>query len=177
LYGIDVWDDIRFPVSAVAINKAVSKPDQIKVLGNVHALGFDNTATEAVSFWCQMPHDWRRGTALHPHVHWIPSGTATGNVWWELEYYIAEQATTFSTLATVAATDYNDGTANMHRYCELASINMSSITGLSAMIGCRLIRRSDLAADNYGEDAGLLEVDFHYRKDGFGSDTEETKSY
>ncbi len=124
-----------------------------------------------------MPHDWRSGTAVHAHVHWIPSGTATGNVWWEMEYYVADQATTFTSLATMGATDYNKGTANMHHYIELGSINMSSFTGVSTMIGCRLIRRCDLAADNYGEDAGLMEIDFHYRRDGFGSDTEESKTY
>jgi len=178
LYGIDAWDDLRFPVSSVQINKAISKPDQIKLLGNVHALGFDNTATEAVSFWCQMPHDWRDGTAVHAHVHWAPSGTATGNVCWELEYYIAGINATFTSLATLSATDYNDGTANLHRYCDLGSINMTKAEGgVSAMIGCRLIRRADLAKDNYGEDAALVEIDFHYRKDGFGSDGEASKSY
>jgi hypothetical protein len=177
LVGIDVWDDLKFPVSALSINRATSKPDQISLLGNVMGLGFDNTASESVTFWCQMPHDWRQGTAVEPHVHWMPSGTATGNVYWELEYYIADIATTFSSLATVGATDYNDGTANMHRYCDLGSINMSTITGVSAMVGCRLLRQSGLAIDTYGEDAGLLEVDFHYRRDGFGSDGEASKSY
>lgn len=177
MYNIDAWDDLRFPVSAVAVNKATSKPDQIELLGLVRALGFDATASEAVTFWAQMPHDWRQGTAVETHVHWMPSGTATGNVYWELEYYIADIATTFSSLATVGATDYNDGTANMHRYCDLGSINMSTITGVSAMIGCRLLRQAGHAVDTYGEDAGLIEVDFHYRRDGFGSDGEASKSY
>lgn len=177
LYNIDVWDDLKFPVSALNINRATSKPDQISVLGNVKALGFDATASEAVTFWCQMPHDWRQGTALETHVHWIPSGTATGNVYWELEYYLADIATSFSTLATMGATDYNTGSANMHRYVSLGSINMSTITGVSAMVGCRLLRQAGHAVDTYGEDAGLLEVDFHYRRDGFGSDQEAAKSF
>jgi hypothetical protein len=45
------------------------------------------------------------------------------------------------------------------------------------MLVCRLFRNSTDGHDTYTAlDAGLLEVDFHYEVDGFGSDTANIKT-
>ena len=176
LTGIDAWEDLRFPVSAVQVNQSKSKPDQITLPRGVRAFGFDNTGSEDVHFWVQMPHRWRQGTALSAHVHWTPTSTATGNVCWELHYSVADINGSFAALATMLGTDYTSGQNNRHLYCDLGDIDMSAVTGVSAMIACKLFRRGDYAIDTYGADAGLLEIDFHYRIDSLGSDQEATKS-
>jgi len=175
LTGILAYEDLRFPVSAVQINQSKSKPDQITLPRGVRAYGFDNSASEDIHFWVQMPHSWAQGTTVHTHVHWTPTSTATGMVCWELHYSVADINSSFAALATMLATDYTSGQNNRHLFCDLGNIDMSGITGVSAMIACKLFRRGDYSIDTYGADAGLLEVDFHYRVDGFGSDQETSK--
>ena len=54
---------------------------------------------------------------------------------------------------------------------------MSAIDGVSAMLIGRVFRDATGAGgtDDYGADAILLEIDFHYEIDGFGSRDEYIK--
>ena len=182
LVGNTNWDDLRFPVQNLKINAANSKPDTITPIAGLQLYGFDGgSASEWVSGVAQLPHTWKSRTALHPHVHWMPSTTATGRVCWELQYTVASINSVFNTtVATMLATDYTDGTNYMHRYCSLATIGMTNISAsnVSTIILFRLLRRADYSAhDTYGNDAALLEFDIHYEVDSYGSDQETSKTY
>ncbi len=42
---------------------------------------------EAMSFTVQLPHNWKEGTTIFPHLHWMPKATASsGNVEWNFDY-------------------------------------------------------------------------------------------
>lgn len=177
-----VWDDIRVPLSSIK-RLGFADPDWEQFQDNgtgsvgVYAPAFSNTVDQEVYFAIQIPHDWKLGTDLNPHVHWSPSNTDTGDVTWKLEYTVADMGSAFGTTATLAVTQAGSGTDREHQYADLGDIDMSSYTDpgdVSIMLLCRLYRDvSD--GDDYNADAFLLETDFHYQKDSLGSKTELSK--
>lgn len=172
-----VWDDLRFPASGLNPPGAASDPD---IETDSGTFLFDAGSTEVITFQVQMPHRWREGTAIEPHVHWQKTTSAAGNVLWQLRYKHApinavmdSEFTLLSASSVVAATP-DTNTADKHLITELGSIDMSGY-GISHMLVCGLLRVGGNAADTYGADARLLEVDFHYQVDTLGSEGEFSK--
>ena len=95
-----VWDDIQ--VSAGSASRlGFTDPDwaQFQDDGSgstgVYQLAFDNTTDEELYFTAELPHGWKLGSTIYPHVHWSPEDTNTGNVVWGLEYTISAINGTF----------------------------------------------------------------------------------
>lgn len=171
-----VWDDLRVPVSSIK-RIGNSDPDWETFLDGTYALAFDKSVDQEVAFFVQIPHSWKLGTDLHPHVHWSPSDTDTGSVTWKLEYTIADITGTFGSTTTMSVTDAADGTAYKHQYADLGDIDMSGYTDtgdVSIILICRLYRDVD-DGDDYDADAFLHEIDFHFEKDTIGSRQETSK--
>lgn len=172
----ELWDDLRFPASAINPVGPVSPPAVDSIIGG---LLFDPAATEVVSIIAQMPHAWKVGSELRPHVHWQKTTSAVGNVYWQLEYRWAsigqamDGAWTTIFVTTPSVSDQN--TADVHAISRLPSIDATG-RGLSDMLVMRLSRVGGNGADTYGADARLLEFDIHYQIDGFGSLQEYLKS-
>lgn len=174
-----VWDDLRFPASAInppgGLNDADVDSDDGTFL-------FAAGATEVVAVVAQMPHGWVEGTALVPHVHWCKTTSAAGDVVWQLEYRkypIGGQGTTtwsvHSTIAsTVGGTPDNDS-AEESLISSFGDFDMTGNT-LSDIIIFRITRLGPDGSDTYGADARLLEFDLHYQIDRIGSDNEFSHS-
>lgn len=171
-----VWDDLRVPVSSIK-RLGNSDPDWETFLNGTYGLAFSNTVDQEVFFVVQIPHSWKLGSDLHPHVHWSPSNTNTGSVTWKLEYTIADITGTFGATSTLSVTDAGDGTAYKHQLADLGDIDMSGYTDsgdVSIILVCRLYRDVD-DGDDYNADAFLHEIDFHFEKDMLGSRLELSK--
>lgn len=66
VHDTGLWEDLRFP--AQGINPAGSSaPPDVEALTGM--LAFDNSADNMVGGVAQMPHSWKSGTAIEPHVH------------------------------------------------------------------------------------------------------------
>ena len=52
----------------------------------VMALAFPSGYTTSIFFTAQLPHKYKEGTDLKPHVHWMNKDGGTGNVVWGLEF-------------------------------------------------------------------------------------------
>lgn len=175
-----VWDDIRVPVTAT---KAGGSKDpgfeKLKDNGSgsqgVFTYMFSPTAEEELYFSVQVPHNYKYGTNFHPHVHWAPTTTNTGDVVWGLEYTLAEISGTLGNTTIIYGTDAGDGTAYKHQLVDLTEIDGSAIDSVSMMMICRVFRNAAATEDTYTGDAALLEIDFHYEIDSLGSDTEYAK--
>ena len=165
------YEDLRIPGLALSTGPASSPPDLINVIGGVYAYGFDSSADEEVFFTVQLPHSWKEGTDIEPHVHWMTQNTDTGNVCWKLEYTWANIGDTFGATATVSGLTDASGTDNDHMYTDLETISGAGKT-FSSMLICRLYR--DVSDDDYNTDAALLEIDFHYQVWRFGTRNELT---
>lgn len=170
-----LWDDLRFPATAINPPGQASDPDVEAASG---LLLFAATGTELVYLLAQMPHCWEEGTAVSPHVHWQKTTSASGDVMWQLSYKISAIGevmdadwTTVTASSPVASTPDND-TANEHLLTSFTDIAMAGNT-LSTCILFRLSRLGDDAADTYGADARLLEFDLHYQTDQPGGSRQE----
>ncbi len=167
------WDDIKVPVNAVKIKNVATEPNWDDFLGNTALLWFDNG--DDVIFTVQMPHAWKEGTTIYPHVHWtIKNGNlGTDTVTWGLEYSWQKIGQVFGATKTSSGTNLlsvNSGLNYEHLLTPLEPISGSGMN-LSSMLVCRLTRSSG----TYGP-AGLLEIDFHYQIDSDGSNQEFTKT-
>lgn len=181
------YDDLKVPVSTT--NKDGSKPPEYYWFQDssggggwgsqgVFAAWFDNSTEEEVYFMVQMPHGWKEGSDIYPHVHWsAKQSLGTKKVQWGLEFTWVNVgdvagATTMITGNTIIAAC--DGTAYEHMITTLPTMSGSGKT-LSSMIICRLYRDADAGADDFSYDAGLFEIDFHYQIDSDGSREQFTK--
>ncbi len=169
-----VWTDLRVSFTEAQPGPA-NNPGFDVFQGAVRAYHFDPNAEEELFVIVQIPHSYKYGTDLHPHIHWAPTTTNTDPVRWCLEYTLAEVDGTYGAPTTLCENDAADGTAYKHQYFDLGNISGAAIDTLSATLVCRVYRDADDAADDYTGDAVGLELDFHFEKDAFGSDEELTK--
>lgn len=179
------WDDIRVPL--VLTNAGTTKPAVLKVFRKdisgasqgVYTYAFEDKAVEVqeeeLYFALQVPHSYKSGTALKPHLHWSvidSTSSVSKDVRFNLEITCQDSSnnmpvTSISSITVTALAPYS-----------VVYSTFSDITPgdpLSAMCVARITRASSDAADNFVNDVYGLEIDFHYQIDSFGSNTESTK--
>jgi hypothetical protein len=137
---------------------------------------FDAASDECVYFSLQLPHKYKEGTALHPHVHWAPTNTDTGDVVWQLDYTIKSMSGTYGASSQIYINDAGDGTALKHQVVSFSTISGSGLTISAIMFGklCRDANGTN-ATDSYNADAVLLAFDLHIELDTLGSRSEGAK--
>ncbi len=173
-----VWDDLR-----VSLDKGSSSASLEFVWGSSGPQIWyfrDNEGLEAMSFVVQLPHSWKEGTIIYPHIHWLPKASESGIVQWNLDYswqnYDPDTPLAFPTYTTSTVTVSGPFTANTHRITSLASGGLDGAgKKISSVLICKIWRNSSNAADTYRDDAGLLSLDFHYQIDTVGSRAEYVK--
>jgi hypothetical protein len=154
----------------------VNDPNFVKVLDNgsgstgLYTYAFDKSAEEEAFFAVQFPHNRKSGSNVIPHVHWMPTGTDTGNVVWGLEYSWASIGATFGNSAIITVTQAGGGVADAHQIAYFDAITGTGKTSSSMML-CRVFRDATSETDTYDEDAALIEIDFHYEIDKLGDDS------
>jgi hypothetical protein len=164
------WDDLRFPATAVNPPGLVSDPafdtDKTGWL-------FDATGTEQIQVIAQIPHAWKVGTTLKPHIHWEKTTSATGNVFWQLDYVWSRigEARDASITLTGYSAPISSNVADVHQLTELGNIPVVS-EDISDILVMKLSRVGNNSNDTYGADARLLEFDIHHQVDSFGSTSE-----
>lgn len=184
-----VYDDIRVPLERGALaggnNPTFTKfKDNGAGSAGVFAYSFSDQAIagneEELFFSVQLPHNYKEGTDLKPHIHWTPavSGAADQFVKWGLEYTIANMNGTFGNTgiitsdASSASTATTSGdstlTAGKGYLTEIGTISGSGVQ-ISAMLICRVFRNSSHADDDLAQAAFGFEVDFHHQIDTLGS--------
>lgn len=170
-----VWDDLRVPVSVVRLSGAQPPTEMAYQSGMV--LAFPTNADKTIYFVVQMPHGWKQGSDITPHIHWTiaASGSASGaeNVKWDLTYSWASIGSSFPAATSDSITiDVQNDTADDHMFDNFTAISNSET--LSSILICSLTRDVSVAND-YGDDAYLVEIDFHYELDTVGSRQITTK--
>ena len=180
------WDDIRVAGDTME-GGTIGGPDYEQFVHDggssqgVYTYMFDPDTPEEVFFSVQMPHGWKEGTTIYPHLHWAPTTASGGNVRWWFEYSWSNVGDTFPTTTIIKVTAAAEGerkhsivtfTDDVH---DDGGIDATGKT-LSSMILCRLVRQADsVMLDTYPADAAILEFDFHYEVDAPGSIREYQK--
>lgn len=170
------WDDLRFPATAINPPGAASDPDFDTTRGGWL---FDAGSTEMLFVIGQLPHIYKEGTGIRPHVHWIQENA--GDVYWQLDYKWfnngASPDADFTTLNTVdkaftfAIPSPNTGIAQISPFTEIDGTGMKA----SSVLMMKLSRIGGNGADTYTGDALMVEFDIHYMSDGHGTQLEYTK--
>ena len=187
---------IEFVGSATVFNDFVVPTNSAKSGGNapdwqmfrnsgsgsigVYTWAFDNNGSSSedeLHFTIQMPHDYKLGSAIYPHLHWSPLTNDGGVVTWGMEYTWANYQSTFdiTTIVTANSASFSNNQFG-HLITELGSISPSSNQdNISSIICIRLFRNSGASADTYTGKAAMLSFDIHYETNTIGSRTEYTK--
>ena len=174
------WDDLR-----VTLDKGSSSATLNYFTGSSGPqiwYFLNNGTVESMSFTVQLPHTWKEGTTIYPHIHWSPKNTASGNVEWNFDYSwvnydpVTPQIFPAITTSTVVASGPFTGQSHVIHALTPGNVGLDG-TGkkMSSILICRIWRNSGNTNDTYGADAGLLFVDFHIQVDGYGSHTEYAK--
>lgn len=178
------WNDLKVPVNAT--NKGTTNQPtwgvfRTNAAGNsqgVWLYWFSSSIEQELYFIVQMPHSWKVGTTIYPHVHWVSGSNVSGSVQWGLEYTWSNPGVVFANSNIITGTGYavGAGLANEHNITSLGTITPSVAVNdkISSILVCRIFRDVAVAGDYTGE-AGLLEIDFHYQIDSDGSREQLTK--
>ncbi len=168
------WNDLNFEGNQLAAG--ASAPDMVDLLGSggLRGRAFDGSATsEQLYGGTELLHGYKEGTAIYPHVHWMPTTADVGNVTWFFEYSWANHDAVYSEPVVLSVTSLADGAWN-HTRADFPAINGEGYT-IGSHIVFRLYRDPTAATDTYEHDAALLSVGIHYATDGVGSAEISTK--
>lgn len=161
-----VIDDMRVPLDKGSNSAALGTLSGIS--GPEIYFFRDGQGVEAMSFTMQLPHNWKEGTTIFPHVHWVPKNSGSGNIKWNLDYSWADldegSPQAFPAITTTSVVVNGPFTQNQHLISPLTTGNVG-ISGAgkhySSILICRIWRNSGDTSDTYQADAGGLSVDFH----------------
>lgn len=176
-----VWNDLM--VYPDATTKGGSNPPEWSTMFKNDGSGsmgvylwmFSSLKEEELHFTIQIPHDYKIGSTLYPHVHWTTvTGTPSGNnVVWGLEYTVISVGGVFGQTQILTANSLLSSIGSptgtgQHLVTEFGPLSGSGL-GISSVIVCRLFRATGHAADTFSNDVGLLGFDIHYEQDTQGS--------
>lgn len=163
-----VWDDLR--VSLERGKPGSTQPAWTSFNGGLYAYQFDNG--EEIHFSVQLPHKWKEGTDIFPHLHFSPSsyvGTLS-YVGIGLEYSWANIGDQFP--APSHAITYHDVTGALDKEHLVSNFATYGLDGsgkeISSVLLCRFYRVAP-ASNDYADAIWGLEVDFHHQIDTCGS--------
>lgn len=172
--GTARWDDIIIP--GVALSGGASAPDLTTFQGTIQLWTFDGgSTTEEVFGVFEIPHDYKEGSLLRPHIHFAPINGNGGNVKWQMSYTIASKDAVFPSTTTITSTSAVGTSALAHKASEFDTIVGTNVK-IGDIIAFRLFRDPTDVADTYGSDVFLLSVGIHYQIDSTGSVNVFTKT-
>jgi hypothetical protein len=171
------WDDLRFTATGINPPGTADAATRSTTSGN---LVFSGTADNVIVGQAQMPHAWKEGTAVGPHLHLRFPTSAASNTRWKLEYDIASvngnftnNSGTFTDGGTITVA--NPENVKKHVIADFTPIAMTGHT-FSAIILWKISRlASSDAADNHTSAVELMEFDLHHEIDSFGTSQEYVK--
>lgn len=165
-----VWDDIRVSLNT---RGTASSPTYTTVTGGLYAFSFDGTKDQSLYFEVQMPHSWKEGTTIYPHVHWINQGSNSGVVTWGLEYTWQNIGGDFSGSTTSISSSVSPSGNMIQNINNIGSGIDGTGKRISSILLCRLYRLGTSDANN--DNSFLIAFDIHYEIDTAGSRDTLTK--
>ena len=173
IFGDD-WDDLRFPAQGINPAGAAAPPAVVTDLtGYSGGLSFSGSLENVISGVAQMPHAWKLGSAIYPHIHWTkPTGSANA-VTWEFHYriigYIGDTVGAWSGAVSPSGTIGDPTVSDEHLLTYFPAVTMTGLKE-SSIVYWRIHRRGDTDAE--ANVVILHEFDFHYQTDKAGTESE-----
>lgn len=171
---IEGWDDLRFPAQAINPAGAADAPSVDNVLaGFPGTLLFSGTLENVICGVAQMPHAWKRGSAIRPHIHWTKLTGSSSAVSWVFYYRLigmvgdAPGDWVGPVAGTIVAGDQT--ASDQHLISHFGEIDMTGQRE-SACLNWQVRRLGNTDADNNA--VRLLEFDIHFQVSKGGTVTE-----
>jgi len=168
-FGATGWDDFAAPATR-AKQGQTDKPDfDFTRMGLLFP---QNDPDEKIYVMDQIPHRWKVGSPIRPHVHWLQESTDLPV--WKMDYRIMnvnevdDGVFTSVTCKTTTLFPYTSG--NMRQITEFPPINMTGYTP-SAQFEFIMYRDDNVVSG----DVLFKTFDFHYQIDSIGSGREYDK--
>ena len=178
-----VYDDYVTPLGANNWNGASNNPTLTKLFDDGSSsqgvYGFVFSDDDEALITIQLPHRWKEGTTIEPHIHFMCTSDVSpaDNFGIEFEYSWADIGEDFPANSTLETVDISTGvnTDNMHQYGEVTAAGIDG-TGhtISSVLLCR-IKRVAATGDNYAGGVVIMDFDIHYQIDTMGSRQEGVK--
>jgi hypothetical protein len=171
----EVWDDLRVSMDEGDHGAELDDMPGVSNGPQIWYFRYDEKV-DAMCFVVQMPHSWKEGSTIYPHVHWTPKATLSGTVEWNFEYswqnYNSTTPIAFPGITTNSIVSEAGLVTGTHHKTSLTASN-AGIDGtnmkISSLLICRIWRNSSTTGDTYNDDAGLLSFDIHFQIDTVGS--------
>lgn len=164
------WTDMTSPATTLKVPAGLNPPtwDDVNVGWLFEGSGA-GTPDEALFAIFHVPHSYREGTSLEPHVHWQATDNAAGDVYWQLEWSWMNDGEVQPAMTTQFITPATSGTALTMQLSEFADITKANAR-IASTVKCILTRLSTNVLDTYNNaDALLSKFDIHFRQDSLGS--------
>ena len=122
---------------------------------------------------CQMPHRWKEGSTIYPHIHFMcmTDVDPADNFGIDFEYTWADINEDYPANSTLENIDISTGVNSQYLH-QLGNLTASGISGtghtLSSVLICR-IERVAAASSDYAGGVCILDFDIHYEIDTLGS--------
>ena len=143
-----------------------------------------NPATDYAWFTIQIPHQWKVGTKLYPHIHWQQTANTNPNMGiayrWQKNGSTTDAGTFMLDTQMTNVFTYTSGTLNQISH-GLNDITPPVGAGLSDILQIRVLRdRNNIlgafsGSDTYNATVSVTSVDIHMECDTLGSRTQFTK--
>lgn len=182
-----IWKDnvAAFIAASTAGAGGLTAPSVVKITDNgagskgIWGYSFDAISNEELLLSFHIDHDYKVGTSIYPHVHWIPDDNTAGTVRWGIEYaYALRNDTTpddFGNSSIIYIEDTVNGNQGDHIISEYAPGLLLPNLEPDTVIICRVFR--DAVSDTYtGEAIGLF-ADLHYQADHVGTPNKDPDFY
>lgn len=152
------FEDLRVP-PAMTVKDLSKGPNYVDYKGG-YVMDFSAGSDKFVKFNIQLPHGYKVGSELRPHVHWAAPDANSGVVRWQLSYSWANIHSAFPTPTPITLDADTPEEADVHNVS-----NFSALSGtgkvVSSMLICELGRLG--TEDTYASSAYLLEFDVHVK--------------
>ena len=164
-----MWEDLRFPATQTKQGNTLL-PDFDYT--NIGLLFPQNDDTEIAYIIAQIPHAWKLGSNIRPHIHFIQ--TSADIPIFKIDYkWYDNNGTVPATWTTIATTDceFTWSSGSLLQICSFPEIDGSGITGVSSILDIKLYRDDNVVTG----DVLVKEFDIHYLVDADGSRQEYIK--
>lgn len=180
------WDDLQGDISQGVGNTALTYDPFSDTPWYFYCMRHDQN--DALSFRYQLPHRWKHGTSIFPHLHMLPLAdpASTEHVffdgyytWSQNDYFITPVPDLSGWTRFTLSVPINPGDINVQKYVDFGEVIPPS-WAIESTIFLFYVRRSGTTtADSYTTskpgggtaqaNLGLLSADIHFRTDKNGS--------
>jgi hypothetical protein len=171
-----VWDDFVVELSTAKVPPA-NAPNWAQVTddgsGSTGVFAWHFANGEYLSFHIQMPHSWKEGSRIYPHIHFECTTDVDPAEKFDIdfEYFWVDvgKDRPANTILANRMCDTGVDTDTKHQVADVPELGIDG-TGhtISSILICRL-ERIAAASNDYGGQVIIYDMDVHFEKDTIGS--------